>query len=396
MNYSKRVESLQASPIRKLMPFAIKAKKEGKTVYHLNIGQPDIPTPPCFLEAINQVKDSVIPYQLSNGDPLLIESIKTYFKKDGLIYHDDEMIITNGGSEALIFSLMAICDPGDEVLIPEPFYTNYSGFMAQAGATPVPMITYAEDGFHLPKKEIIEALITDKTKAILFSNPGNPTGTVYHKDELEMLKELALKYNLYIISDEVYRKLVFDDEVSISLGELNGIDDRAIIIESVSKRYSSCGARIGAVVSKNKQLIAHILKLAQLRLSISTLDQVGASALYLLDDEYVSSVKNEYQRRRDIVMEALKKIPNITYKIPKGAFYFVVTLPIDNAENYCKWLLESYSNQNETVMLAPARDFYVHKELGEKQVRIAYVLGEEKLKRAMEIVKESIEDYNKR
>lgn len=396
MNYSKRVESLQASPIRKLMPFAIKAKKEGKTVYHLNIGQPDIPTPPCFLEAINQVKDSVIPYQLSNGDPLLIESIKTYFKKDGLIYHDDEMIITNGGSEALIFSLMAICDPGDEVLIPEPFYTNYSGFMAQAGATPVPMITYAEDGFHLPKKEIIEALITDKTKAILFSNPGNPTGTVYHKNELEMLKELALKHNLYIISDEVYRKLVFDDEVSISLGELSGIDDRAIIIESVSKRYSSCGARIGAVVSKNKQLIAHILKLAQLRLSISTLDQVGASALYLLDDEYVSSVKNEYQRRRDIVMEALKKIPNITYKIPKGAFYFVVTLPIDNAENYCKWLLESYSNQNETVMLAPARDFYVHKELGEKQVRIAYVLGEEKLKRAMEIVKESIEDYNKR
>ncbi len=393
MKLSNRIESLQASPIRKLIPLALQAKAEGKHVYHLNIGQPDIETPSVFLDAIHQFNKKIIPYQLSTGDPNLIKSIQTYYERDHIKIESDEIIITNGGSEALIFSLMAICDSGDEVLIPEPFYTNYNGFTTQTGVMPVPITTLASTGFHLPTQEEIEKLITEKTKAILFSNPGNPTGTVYTLAELEMLKAIALKHHLFLISDEVYRKFVFDEEVGISLGMLKGIEQQSIMIESVSKRYSSCGARIGAVVSKNKELIAQILKLAQSRLSISTLDQVGASALYLLDDDYVSSIKNEYQKRRDIVVSGLNEIPNIFFEIPKGAFYIVVTLPVKDAEEYTKWLLSSYTYENETVMLAPARDFYVNKDLGVRQVRIAYVLESNQLKKAMKILKYSLELY---
>lgn len=395
MKISDRVLSMQASPIRKLMPLAQQAKKRGIHIYHLNIGQPDIETPQVFFDAVTNEKMKILTYALSQGEPELIHSIQEYFLKDDIHFDEDEIIVTNGGSEALIFALTAICDPGDEILVPEPFYTNYSGFVQQTGVIAKPITTYVSKGFHLPPYEELVSLISDKTKAILFSNPGNPTGTVYTIQELETLKRVALDKDIFLISDEVYRKIVFDGEIAPSIGILKGIDDRSIIIESVSKRYSSCGARIGSVQSKNKELMKGILKLAQARLSVSTINQVGATQLYLLDDEYVSSIRDEYQKRRDVVLTELLQIPDIKFQIPKGAFYIIVTLPVKDSEEYVKWMLSEYSYQGETVMLAPAKDFYTNKNFGVNQVRIAYVLESVQLKKAMEIVRYSLIEYAK-
>lgn len=394
MKLSERVLNMQASPVRKLVPFATKAKKRGTKVYHLNIGQPDIETPKCFMEAIEAYDSSVIKYSYSQGEPILIDAIINYYKNDGMVFEEDDILITNGGSEALTFTTIATCNPGDEILIPEPFYTNYNGFTSEVNVHLVPITTKAEDGFHLPDKASITKLINEKTKAILFSNPGNPTGTILTKAEMEMIKEIAIEYDLFIISDEVYRKMAFDGVKSYSMGELEGIDDRLIIVDSVSKRFSACGARIGAIISKNKTFTENVLKLCQARLCVATLEQIGAAALYSMPMSYAEEIKEIYQKRRDIVYDTLMQIPGVICEKPQGAFYVVAKLPVDNAEDFCLWLLNDYNLDGETVMLAPAEGFYASKGLGVNEVRIAYVLKEEEMARAMYILKEALKTYN--
>jgi len=394
MELSKRVLEMQESPVRKLVPIATKVKKEGKKVFHLNIGQPDIETPKVFMEAINNYDTSVIKYSFSQGEPKLINSIREYFKRDGIIFDEDEVLITNGGSEALTFTTIAICNPGDEILVPEPFYTNYNGFTGGVNVKIKPITTLANEGFHLPSKSEIVKLITPKTKAILFSNPGNPTGTILRLDEMEMIAEIAKEYDLFIISDEVYRGFAFDGLKGISMGSIKGVEDRTIIIESVSKRYSACGARIGSIQSKNKELMKNILKLCQARLCVATLEQVGAAELCKLDDEYTAMIKDEYQKRRDIVYSTLQKIPGVVCEKPSGAFYLVAKLPVEDAETFVIWMLEEFEVDGETIMLSPAEGFYATKGLGKDEVRIAYVLNSDDMERAMYILKKGLEKYN--
>ncbi len=396
MKLSERVLNMQESPVRKLVPFATKAKKRGIKVYHLNIGQPDIETPKCFMEAIEAYDSRVIKYSFSQGEPILIDAIIDYYRRDGMHFEEDDILITNGGSEALTFASIAVCNPGDEILIPEPFYTNYNGFTSEVNVNLVPITTKAEDGFHLPKKEDIVKLINEKTKAILFSNPGNPTGTILTLEEMEMIKEIAIEYDLFIISDEVYRKMAFDGLESHSMAQLKGIDDRLILVDSVSKRFSACGARIGAIMSKNKTLTKNLLKLCQARLCVATLEQIGAAALYSMPLSYADEIRSIYENRRDIVYDTLKAIPGVVCEKPQGAFYVVVKLPIENAEDFCLWLLDSYELDGETVMLAPAEGFYATKGLGVDEVRIAYVLKEEEMQRAMHILKEALLVYNQK
>jgi aspartate aminotransferase len=384
---------MQESPVRKLVPYALKAKKNGKKVYHLNIGQPDIPTPKEFMNAINMYDAKVIKYSFSQGEPILIDSVIRYFEKDHIHFDKDDILITNGGSEALTFITISICDPGDEILVPEPFYTNYNGFTSEVNVNITPITTTAENGFHLPKKEDIVKLITPKTKAILFSNPGNPTGTILRKDEMLMLAEIAIEHNIYLISDEVYRGFSFDGLESNSMATIPNIEDRLIIIESVSKRYSACGARIGAICTHNKQLSSNILKLCQARLCVATLEQIGAAALYQLPKTYVDEVKNEYEKRRNVVYETLSNIPGVVCEKPQGSFYVVAKLPVKNAEDFIIWMLEKFDVNGETVMLAPAEGFYATKGLGKNEARIAYVLNIEDMKKAMHILKLGLEAY---
>lgn len=393
MQLSSRITSMQESPIRKLVPYATKAKKQGKNVFHLNIGQPDIETPKSFMESIRNFDQKVIAYSFSEGMPELIEAMIEYYKKYDIFYEKDEIIITNGGSEALLFSVIATMDAGDEVLVPEPFYTNYNGFTSAVDVSVAPITTNAEDGFHLPNRETIEELIKPKTKAIMLSNPGNPTGVVYTKDEIEMLASLAKEYNLFIIADEVYREFVYDGLEFTSFGNMKDIQDRVIIVDSVSKRYSACGARIGSVASKNKELMTQILKLAQGRLCVPTLEQIGATALYKTDQSYFKSVNEEYDRRRVITVDALNSMPGVFCKKPTGAFYVNAKLPVDDAEKFVTWLLQDFDLDGDTVMLAPAEGFYSTPGLGKDEARIAYVLKEENLKRAMEVLEAALKQY---
>ncbi len=393
MKFSTRINKMQESPVRKLVPIATRVKKLGKKVYHLNIGQPDIETPKVFMEAINNYDSRVIKYSFSQGEPILIDAIRDYFKKDDIIFDEEDILVTNGGSEAITFSTIAICDPGDEILVPEPFYTNYNGFTGEVNVNIVPITTKARDGFHWPKKEEIVKLITSKTKAILFSNPGNPTGTILRKDEMEMVAEIAREHDLFIISDEVYRGMAFDGLKGLSMGSIKGIEDRLIITESVSKRYSACGARIGAICSHNKELMKNIMKLCQARLCVATLEQIGSAALYKLPQSYTDSVRDEYQARRDIVYNTLQNIPGVICEKPTGAFYVVVKLPVDNAEDFIIWMLEEFDDNGETIMLAPAEGFYATEGLGKDEARIAYVLNTEDMKRAMEILEKGLNAY---
>ena len=394
MELSKRILEMQESPVRKLVPIASRVKKAGKKVFHLNIGQPDIETPKVFMEAINNYDTRVIKYSFSQGEPTLINSIRDYFKRDGIIFDEDEVLITNGGSEALTFTTIAICNPGDEILVPEPFYTNYNGFTGEVNVNIKPITTHAKDGFHLPSKEEIVKLITPRTKAILFSNPGNPTGTILRLDEMEMIAEIANEFDLFIISDEVYRGFAFDGLKGISMGSIKSVQNRTVIIESVSKRYSACGARIGSIQSKNKELMKNILKLCQARLCVATLEQIGAAELYKLDDEYTAMIKDEYQGRRDIVYSTLQKIPGVVCQKPSGAFYVVAKLPVDDAEKFIIWMLEEFEIDGETIMLSPAEGFYATPGLGKDEVRIAYVLNTKDMERAMYILKKGLEKYN--
>ncbi|QXM05664.1 pyridoxal phosphate-dependent aminotransferase [Crassaminicella indica] len=395
-NFSQRITAMQASPIRKLTPYAEKAKADGKKIYHLNIGQPDIETPKNFMEAIKSFDEKVLAYTASQGIPQLIQAIIRYYKKYNMHFEKDEVLITNGGSEALLFTLLAIADYGDEVIIPEPFYTNYAGFNAIAGIKTVPLITEASSGFHLPKKEEIEKLITNKTKAILVTNPGNPTGAVFTEEEVNLLADIAKKHNLFIISDEVYREFVYNGLKFKSFGSIPSIKDQVILIDSVSKRFSACGARIGAILSKNKKLIAQILKICQGRLCCPTLEQIGAAALYDVPEDYFKKVLSEYQKRRDILYSKLQEIPGVVCQNPEGAFYVIAKLPVKNAEEFIIWLLKDFDLNGETVMFAPAQGFYITPNAGEDEVRIAYILNENDLKKAMDILKVALKKYPKR
>ena len=393
MRYSERITTMQSSPIRKLAHIASSAKAKGIKIYHLNIGQPDIKTPKVFFEAVKNFNNEVLEYAVSPGLPELIYSLQQYYTTYNMDFESDEILVTNGGSEALLFALMATCDPKDNILVPEPFYSNYNGFSQSINVNITPITTKAEEGFHLPSKEKIQSLITSKTKAILISNPGNPTGTVYTKKELYMISEIAKENDLWIISDEVYREFVYDGLEYTSFGNIKEVEDRVIIIDSVSKIYSACGARIGSIASKDKTLIAEILKLCQGRLCVSALDQVGSVELYNTPSSYFTEVNNEYKNRRDVLYNELIKVKGVICKKPAGAFYIVAKLPIENAEDFVIWMLTDFNKDGETVMACPAEDFYATPGLGRDEIRLAYVLKEDDLHKAAIILKEGLEKY---
>lgn len=393
MKFSERIVAMQESPIRKLVPVADKAKKGGKKVYHLNIGQPDIKTPEEFFTAVKGFDEKVLAYAHSQGIPTLVDSLIKYFNKHDISLEEDEIIVTNGGSEALVFAMIATCDYGDEILIPEPFYTNYNGFGSMAGVNVVPITTKAEEGFHLPNKNEITNLITPKTKAILIANPGNPTGTVYTKEEIYMLRDIAKEHNLYIIADEVYKEFIYDGLEFTSFAHLEDIQDRVILTDSISKRYSACGARIGCIASKNKDLMKNVMKLAQGRLCVATLEQVGAASLINVPDSYMEEVKADYWKRRDVVYNALKEMDGVVCEIPHGAFYVIAKLPVVDAEDFVVWLLTDFHINNETVMLSPAEGFYATEGLGKDEVRLSYCLNVDDLAKAMNILNEGLKAY---
>lgn len=381
------------SPIRKLVPFAEKAKKEGKKIYHLNIGQPDIETPETLLNAIHTFSPKVVEYSHSAGIESYRRKLTTYYKRFNIELDYQDIIITTGGSEAIEIAMMSCMDPGDEIIIPEPFYANYNGFSTQANVKVVPIRSTIESGFALPPIAEFEKLITSKTKAILICNPSNPTGYLYSKEELESLRDLVKKYDLWLFSDEVYREFCYDGKSYTSVMHLSGIENNVVLLDSISKRYSACGARIGALISRNKELMATALKFAQARLSPPTFGQVAAEAAIDTPDSYFEKVKAEYIERRNLVVSSLNKMEGVFCPKPSGAFYCIAQLPIDNSDIFCQWLLETFSYDNETVMLAPATGFYSKPELGKHEVRIAYVLNQESLKKAMKCLDEALKVY---
>jgi len=382
------------SPIRKLVPFAENAKKRGVEVFHLNIGQPDIKTPDCALKAIKNNTVEVLSYSRSEGSEEYREKIANYYSKKNINVTANEIIVTTGGSEALLFAMGSITDPGDEIIIPEPFYANYNGFSTASGVNIVPVISKIENNFALPPIEEFEKLISEKTKAILICNPGNPTGYLYSKEEIEKLATIVKKHDIYLIADEVYREFVYDNAEHQSVLSGFGLENNAIIIDSVSKRYSMCGARIGCLVSKNKDVISTALKFAQARLSPPTFAQIASEAALETPQSYFDEVIVEYKDRRDTLIKELSKIEGVKVATPKGAFYCVAELPIDNADKFAQWMLEEFSLNNQTVMVAPAAGFYSTKGYGTNQVRIAYVLKKEHLIKSVEILKAAIEKYN--
>lgn len=393
MRFSNRVGSMQASPVRKLVPFANEAKKRGTKVYHLNIGQPDIKTPEGFMKAIREFDESVLAYADSVGSDDLVNAMIEYYKGYDMHFDKGEVLITNGGSEALLFAMMTVCNAGDNILIPEPFYTNYNGFATCVDVSINPVTTKAEDGFHLPSKEEILKAVDDKTKAIIISNPGNPTGAIYTVEEMNRLAEVAIEKDLWIIADEVYREFVYEGLKYTSFGNLENVQDRVVIVDSVSKRYSACGARIGSLASKNKDFIAEVLKLCQGRLCVPTLEMVGATELYKTPKSYLQEVNEEYCRRRDTLYEEIMKIPGVVCEKPTGAFYMVVKLPVENAEDFVIFMLNEFSHNGATTMATPAENFYATPGLGKDEVRLAYILNCEDLKAAAECLRFGLEAY---
>jgi len=384
---------MPASPIRKLVPYAEKAKTQGTTVYHLNIGQPDIETPEVALNAVKNLDRKVIEYSHSAGFESYRNALSAYYVKNGIRVSPEDIIITTGGSEALIFGFMTTCNPGDEVIIPEPFYANYNGFAVTAGINVVPVTATIESGFALPPITEIEKKITSKTKGIVICNPGNPTGYLYSKEELEQLRDLVKKHDLFLFADEVYREFCYDGAVPFSVMNLDGIENNVIMIDSVSKRYSMCGARIGALISKNKEVMAAALKFGQARLSPPTIDQIAAEAALKTPQSYFDNVVREYVQRRNIMIQGLNSIPGVFCPNPSGAFYCVAKFPVDDAEKFCQWLLEDFSFEGQTVMMAPANGFYATKGAGLQEARIAYVLNQEDLKNAVICLEKALEVY---
>ncbi len=391
---SKKGIKMPESPIRKLVPFAEDAKKRGTTVFHLNIGQPDVKTPQIALDAVKNNELETLAYARSEGSESYREKLASYYKKHNVLVSSNDIVITTGGSEALLFTIGSIADPGDEIIIPEPFYANYNGFSTASGVKIVPVISKIEDNFALPKIEDFEKLITNKTKAILICNPGNPTGYLYSKEEIEKLKKIVLKYDLFLIADEVYREFTYDGLKHTSVMSLEGLEQHSIIIDSVSKRYSMCGARIGCIVSKNKAFINTSIKFAQARLSPPTYALIASEAALDTPQSYFDLVKEEYIERRNTLIRELQKIKGVKVANPKGAFYCVAELPVKDSDHFAQWILEKYNYNNETVMIAPASGFYSTKGEGKNQVRIAYVLNKNNLIKAVHILAKALEKYN--
>jgi len=385
--------SMPESPIRKLVPFAENAKKRGTQVIHLNIGQPDISTPKIVLKAIRNFKPNVIAYSHSAGNQSYREGLAHYYQNIGIDLDHTQIIVTTGGSEAISIALNTIMDKGDEIIIPEPFYANYNGFSTAADITVKPITSSIDNGFALPPISEFEKLITQNTKAILICNPGNPTGYLYTKDELNALKKIVLKHDLFLIADEVYREFTYDGKKHISILEIDELNQNTILIDSVSKRYSMCGARVGCIVTKNNEVLETALKFAQARLSPPSLGQVAGEAALNTPKNYFSEVVNEYVNRRDLLIEGLNKIDGIICPKPSGAFYCIAQLPVDDADKFARWLLEEFSWNNKTVMVAPAQGFYSTSEIGKQQIRIAYVLNQVELRNAITIIKEGLKIY---
>lgn len=390
---SEKGHMMPPSPIRKLVPYAEEAKRKGRTVYHLNIGQPDIETPEIVREGMKKIDLKVIEYSHSAGNESYRKGLAKYYEKYGIHIDHNDIIVTTGGSEALVFGFMTCLNAGDEVIIPEPFYANYNGFAVMAGVTVKPITARIENGYALPAIEEFEKLITPKTKAILICNPGNPTGYLYSKKELEALRDIVKKHDLFLFADEVYREFCYDGASPYSAMNLEGIENNVILVDSVSKRYSMCGARIGALITKNKEVIAAALKFGQARLSPPSFGQIASEIALDTPQEYFDNVVKEYVERRNVLVDGLNKIEGVTCPKPGGAFYAMAQLPIDNADKFCQWMLEEFEFENQTVMMAPATGFYATKGLGQNEVRLAYVLNKEALKKSVEILEHALKVY---
>ncbi len=396
MQISINANRCEPSPMRKFHPLAVQAKKDGKKIYHLNIGQPDLPTPKAFYEAVHDFADQTLAYEASPGRPCLIEAIKKYYGTLGVPLEDNDILVTTGGSEALLFTCLSILDPYTEVIIPEPYYPNYTTFVHAAGGVIRALPTNPWEGYRYADRERIESLITPNTRAILITNPGNPTGVVLDESEMRMIADIAKKHNLFLICDEVYREFCYDDKFGVpTMARFRDIDENLVIVDSVSKRFSACGARVGCVVTRNKQLQAALLKFCQSRLAVATVDQVGAAALYSVDAAFFRSCKEEYRKRRDTVIRKLRQIPGVVVEEPMGAFYLMASLPVDNADKFQRWLLEEFSDNGDTVMFAPGAPFYETPGKGINEVRIAYVLKQQDLERAMDVLAKGIATYQR-
>jgi aspartate aminotransferase len=389
---SQRGESMPASPIRKLVPYAEEAKRRGTKVYHLNIGQPDIETPALVMNAVRNADIRVIEYSHSAGNESYRRKLVQYYKGVGVEVDHNQIIVTTGGSEAILFGFMACLDPGDEVIVPEPFYANYNGFAVAAGVNVVPVTSHIETGYALPPISDFEKLITSRTKAIVICNPNNPTGYLYSRSELETLKEMVVKHNLYLFSDEAYREFSYTGEL-LSVLQMTGADDNLVVMDTISKRYSACGARLGALVTKNKPLLDAVMKFAQARLSPPTFAQIAGEAAIDLPADYFTETKAEYQRRRDLIVQRLNNMEGVFCPNPGGAFYAMAKLPIDDSDQFCQWLLESFEHNGATVMLAPATGFYGTAGLGKQEVRLAYVLNLESINAAMDCLEAALQVY---
>lgn len=395
MQISNRIQAFEASPIRRLRPYADKARDMGKHVYHLNIGQPDIKTPQELVDAVKNIDLEVLAYGPSDGLTEYRRALPEYYARHGIRLKPEEIMVTTGGSEAILFTFLTLCDPGDEIIIPEPFYTNFGGFARMAGVKLVPITASLEEGFTLPPISQFESRVTDRTKAIMVCNPGNPTGHVYSRQDLEELAELVERKDLFLIADEVYREFVYDGLKHTSVLTLTGIEERVVMVDSISKRYSACGARIGFLVSRNQSIMASALKLGQSRLCPPHIEQVAAMAAIATPESYMAEVLKEYEKRRDIVTDALENTEGVLYSHPHGAFYIIARLPVESAEEFAIFLLTEFDIDGQTVMFAPAEGFYATEGLGRNEIRIAYVLNEQDLRKAMRILKEGLVAYRK-
>lgn len=390
---SGRARVMPASPIRKLVPFYEQAKARGVHVYALNIGQPDIETPDTMRDAYRGFRDKVLAYGHSAGLASYRAGLARYYARFDIHVQPDDILVTTGGSEAILFALLAICEPGDNVLVPEPFYTNYAGFAVMAGAQVRAIPTRGEDGFHLPPRTVLEARIDDRTRAILYSSPGNPTGTIYGREELEMLRDVAIERGLYLLADEVYREFTYDGAEHTSLFHLDGLEDRAVMLDSISKRFSACGARIGNLVTRNRELADVFLRFGQARLCPPTVDQLAAQAALATPPSYFDAVRREYEKRRNVLVDGLAAIPGVRCRRPAGAFYLMAELPVESSEAFCRWLLDEFQLDGRSVMMAPGPGFYVTQGAGTREVRLAYVLEEESLRDAVRVLAAGLEAY---
>jgi aspartate aminotransferase len=391
---AQRGAHMPPSPIRKLVPYAESAKKKGITVYHLNIGQPDIETPPAILDAVRHTDIKVLEYSHSAGFESYRKKLVEYYKRNNINVDYNQIIITTGGSEAILFAMMSCMDPGDEIIIPEPFYANYNGFAVSAGVKVVPIPSSIATGFALPSIEAFEQAVTERTKAIMICNPNNPTGYLYSREELEVLKEICLKHDLFLFSDEAYREFCYDGKKHISALSISGLEQHAILLDTISKRYSACGGRIGAFVTKNEQVLTTAMKFAQARLSPPTFAQILGEAAVDLPADYFSEVHAEYNSRRDVLVQRLQAMDGVICPMPGGAFYAIAELPVDDTEKFCQWLLEDFSFNGATVMMAPAAGFYATAGKGKREVRLAYVLNKEDINAAMDCLEAALKEYN--